>query len=99
MSEMLDRYNKSTKLRPEQARQIPGLAVNFIDQTNEFQNGFTTKHIRGNPTTFTQKALDYYDDELKTMQVPLGFAPVEQGIQLNRWNPKTKYYTPGQHPG
>ena len=99
MSEMLNRYNKSTKLRPAEARKIPGLAVNFVDQNNEFQVGFTTGHIRGTGTTFTDKALKYYNDEVKNMQVPAGFTPVEQGIPLNRWTPDKKYYTPGQYPG
>jgi hypothetical protein len=88
---MEKRYNESTKLRPQQAKQIPDLAVNFIDQNNEFADGFTTGLKKGDPTKFTGKALGYYDDELRQVTVPDGFLPTEQGIALNRWSPKTKY--------
>lgn len=96
MSDMLKRYDESSKPRPAQARQIPGLAVNFVDLNNEFQNGFTTFHGRGAPTVFTDKALNHYDEEVRQVVVPDGFSPVEQGAEFNRWGPTKKYYNPGQ---
>jgi len=91
MSDMVKRYEESTKLRPQQAKQIPGLAVNFIDQNNEFQEGFTTGARPRDPTKFTPKALEWYYDEYNTIMIPDGFQPTEQDIPLNRWTPKTKY--------
>lgn len=99
MSDMEKRYNESTKLRPQQAKQIPDLAVNFIDQNNEFQDGFTTNQKKGDPTKYTTKALGYYDDEYRQISTPDGFQQTEQGITLNRWTPDKKYYEPGRYPG
>lgn len=99
MSDMEDRYLTSQKLRPVQAKQIPNNPVNHFDQNSEFQEGFTTMQRKGDATTFTAKALEHYDDELRTVVIPDGFSQLEDGIPLHRWNPSKKYYTPGQYPG
>ena len=99
MSDMVKRYEESQKLRPQQARQIPGNPVNFMDQTNQFQEGWTNNQRRGDPSTFTQRAFGYFDEELSQKSVPDGFTPTEQGINLHRWSPKNKYYEPGKFPG
>jgi hypothetical protein len=98
MSQLVDIYTRSTKLRPMQAKQIPGLAVNFVDRENKFQNGWTNNQRKGDPTSWSIQALNYYDTELKEMVIPESFVPAEQGIPLNQWNPKRRYYTPGQGP-
>ena len=95
MSDMVKRYNESSKLRVVQARQIPDLAVNFIDQNSQFQTQFKTYMVKGDPTTYTPHAIEYYDDELATIVIPDGFQPTETGINLNRWTSKKKYYNPG----
>lgn len=95
MSDMEKRYNESNAPRVTEARQIPKLAVDFIDQTDEFQKGWTNGQKKGDPTTFTKKALDYYNTEVKTVMIPDGFQPTEQGIQLNRYSPENKYFVPG----
>lgn len=99
MSQLVDLYNRSQKLRPVQARTIPGQAVNFFDRQTEFQEGWTNNQKKGDPTSWTSKALEYYDEELAQMVVPESFIRHEQGIPLNRWNPRTRYYVPGRAPG
>jgi hypothetical protein len=99
MSEMVKRYEESSKPRPAQAKQIPGLAVNFVDQNNEYQEGFTTFQKKGDPTKWTGKALSYYDEERKNASYPEGFQPVEPGATPNQWGPEKKYFNPGQAQG
>lgn len=96
MSNLLKRYEESTKLRVKDARAIPGQKVNFIDIQNIYQDQFKTFQRKGEPTTFTEKALEYYDEELGQMVLPEGFMRLENDIPLNRWNDKNKYYNPGQ---
>lgn len=99
MSQLVDLLNNSTKPRPTEARQIPNLAVNFIDVQNEFQTEFTTYRTAGGRTDYTAKALNYFTTELNTVVIPQSF--VQQGdpsqtIPLNRYNPTIKFYNPGQ---
>ncbi len=96
---MLQRYEASAKLRPAQAKQIPGNPVNMIDQDNKFQEGFSVNMTKGAGTKYTAEAMEWYDEELKTIVVPEGFTPTEEGVTLNRWSPTKKYYTPGEHVG
>ena len=95
MSAMEDRYNNSQSPRVTEARQIPKLAVDFIDVQDEWQKGWTNGQQRGDPTTFTTKALDYYNTERKNISTPDGFQPTEQGVQLSRYSPENKYFVPG----
>lgn len=99
MSQLVEIYNRSTKLRATQARQIPELAVNYFDRDKNFQEGWTNQQKKGDPTSWTDGALGYYDTELAEMVTPESFVRHEQGIPLNQWNPKTKYYVPGRAPG
>ena len=101
MSQLKDLYEKSEKNTVKQARTIPKQAVNFVDQTNEFQTEFTPDRKAGGATDYTDKALNYYGNERTGMVIPPTF--VKQGdpalaIELNRYSPdKDKsYYVPGQ---
>lgn len=98
MSQLVDIYNRSNKLRPVQAKQIPGQTVDYFDRQHEFQTGWTNFQKKGDPTSWLEKALQYYDDELNSMVVPESFVRHESGIPLNQWNPIKKYYEPGQQP-
>lgn len=99
MSDMVKRYNESNKPRPKEARQIPGLEVNFVDRQNQFQTEYKTFRKHGDPTAWTAGALDWYKNELNTIMIPDGFVPSEQGVTLNRWTVEKKYYNPGQPSG
>jgi hypothetical protein len=95
MSDMLKRYEDSKKPRPTEAKKYPDLAVNFFDVENTYQDGFTTKEKKGDPTKFTQKALDYFAFQLSNIAVPPSFQPIEQGVELSRWSPTHKYFNEG----
>jgi hypothetical protein len=95
MSDMVDRYNNSDSQRVKDARNIPGNEVNYFDRNSEFQKQFDN-FPEFKKTTFTDKALNTFDDKLQNYSVPESFTPLEPGITLNRWNPKKKYYNPGQ---
>jgi hypothetical protein len=97
MSQLVDIYNRSTKLRPTQAKQIPAQETDFFDRNHEFQNGFTTLRKKGDPTEFLENALQYYNTELSTMVIPESFVRQESGIPLNEWSPDKGYYQPGQN--
>ena len=101
MSQLVDIYNKSKKLRPVQAHQIPNVSTDFFDRNHVFADGFTNelRHGDQNAEQFKTTALEYYDEELKTMVIPETFIRHEASIPLNRWNPKTRYYVPGAAPG
>lgn len=99
MGAMEERYLSSNKPRPAEARNIPNLAVNMVDIQNQYQTQFKTFTQKGQPTTYTAKALDYYSDEVANMVLPEGYQPVEQGVQINRWTPAKGYYNPGAGQG
>lgn len=91
-------YMDSSKARVKEARQIPGLAVNFFDRNSTYQTDFTTFQ-KLYITEYTNNALNYFDKVSLNFTIPTSFVPVEQGISLNRWNSKNKYYHPGQTQG
>lgn len=95
MSAILDMYNSSTKVRVEAARLIPAQAVNFTDQNNVFEKGFAT-NMELKQTNFTDKALNYFDDERLHITIPDSFQPTDVGINLDRWNENAPYFSPGQ---
>jgi hypothetical protein len=99
MSQLVDIYNRSTKLRASQAKEIPDRTVDFFDRQGNFQEGWTNNQKKGDPTAWTENALGYYDTELTEMVTPDSFVRHENGIPLNQWNPKTKYFVPGRAPG
>jgi hypothetical protein len=96
MSDMVKRYEESKMPRPVQAKQIPGLAVNYFDRISEWQDEFKIQRKKGDPTDFTEKALAHRATEVKEIIIPDGFTPTEQGIPLNRYGPENKYFNPGQ---
>ena len=94
--DMLTRFLTSTKPRPAQAQQIPGINTNFFDVNGEFQpGGFKIGERQGNPTQFDDTAMQYYNVEVKNIVIPTNFSPTDQGINLNRWTPDNKYSVPG----
>lgn len=99
MSQLVDIYNRSQKLRPVEAKQIPTQETDFFDRQHNYQDGWTNFQKKGDPTSWTENALQYYDEELNSMVVPESFVRHESGIPLNQWNPRTKYYQPGNPPG
>ena len=94
--DMLARFQASTAPRPAEAKKIPNLAVNFVDVTNQFQDGFTLNEQVNDPTKFTDKAMGYFATETKNISYPDGFNPVELGATPNQWGPTNKYVTPGE---
>ncbi len=95
MSDLVKMYEASQKTRVVEAKQIPSLATNFFDPTSQFAAGFTP-NLQPGDEKFTDLAQQYYNEELKTIVIPDGFQPLDQGISLNRWTPDKKYFTPGQ---
>jgi hypothetical protein len=96
MSTLVDLFNNSKKPRPTQSRTIPDAAVNFFDVQNTYQTEWKNGFKRGDPTTYTDKALAYYDDERTQMVIPPSFIQHLPDIPLNRYSPDTTYYNPGQ---
>jgi hypothetical protein len=96
MSDLLDRYTNSKNPRIVNIRNIPNLAVNFVDQQDTFQKGFVTFERPGDPTYFTDKATEFYTEERNNITTPDSFNTLEPDIPLNRWGPKSKYFNPGQ---
>lgn len=77
MSDLLDLYNNSKVDNVAKARQQSEAArsVDYFDRQNEFSENFTTRNpgettiqLSNDPTAtrgnFTQRARDYYDEEL-----------------------------------
>lgn len=93
--DMVERFNKAQTPIVSQAKKIPTLAVDFFDQTNQIQHGFKTFETQNEPSEFTPKALDQYSTEVRDIVIPDGFVPSENGVNLNRWGPSNKYYSPG----
>ena len=98
MSQLVDIYNRSTKLRPVEAKKIPDQETDYFDRNHDFQDGWTNFQKKGDPTSWTSNALQYYDNELDSMVIPESFVRHESGIPLNQWNPTIGYYQPGQAP-
>lgn len=98
MSDILNLYNNSGKIRVVQSRAIPGNKVNYFDVNSDFQSQFETfqqlKH-----SSYTSRAMDYYTTERENIVIPESFVPTETGINLHRWVPGDGYYTPGQQTG
>lgn len=98
MSRLLDLFNKanaSADPHAAAAKLIPGQTVDFFDRQNQIQGPYKLEVVQGNPTSFTNYALNYYDQELKTMVIPQSFVRVDPSTPLNEWSPKKPYYVPG----
>jgi hypothetical protein len=96
MSELLTRYEETTKPRPATAKQIPAVTTDFFDQTGEFQTEFSTFRKKLDPTNYTSHAMEYYYTQRKNVVIPTNFVPTESGIDLGRWAPNKIYYQVGQ---
>jgi hypothetical protein len=99
MSDLVELYNNSQKARVAEARTIPQAKVNFVDQNNEWQDEYATARKPGDPSNYTEKAVQHFNEELKTMVVPQSFVPqgdATSPIPLNRYSPDTPFYTPGR---
>jgi len=92
MSNLEDLYNKSTSQRVKEARQIPTTPPNFVDVTKQYLKEFKIDEKQGDPTEYTDNALNSFDKELNDLVKPDGFDP---NTPLMQWNPKQPYYKPG----
>lgn len=95
---LLSLYLSSPKLHVAEARNIPDLAVNFIDTPNKFQVGWSNFQ-QFKKTTYTDLAYKYYEELRLNMVTPESFSPADTGINLNRWGPGHGYYNPGTPQG
>ena len=95
MSELIRIYETTNRLRPAEARVIPGQEVNFFDRDSQFSANFKT-FAQLKETRFTERALQYYNEEFASMVLPSSWRPIWEGIPLNRWTPDAPFYTPGQ---
>jgi hypothetical protein len=93
MSQLVDLYNKSQKPRVVEARQIPHEATHFFDREGHVNKGFVTGEKQGDPTAFSQAALNEYDTEVKNLTPPPSFDPQQP---LHRYTPETPFFNPGQ---
>jgi hypothetical protein len=98
MPDLVDIYLRSQKPRPVEAKQIPDREVNFIDVPNDFQVGFNT-YQQLKDTRYTPRGLQFYGEERAGMVIPESFNPIEEFIQLHRYQPGEGYYVPGSAPG
>lgn len=86
---LIDLYKSSDKARIKEIRQIPSLAVNFVDINSTFQTGFTVNRKPLGATEFTKKALDYFEEKRAAASDPAR-------PDFNRYSPKSGYYKPGK---
>lgn len=93
--DLLALYNESQKRVVEEAREIPNRAANAVDIFNVWSDNFKLGVRSNDPTQFTVRALNYYDEELANLTPPIDFTPIAPDIQLNRWRQGHKYGAPG----
>jgi hypothetical protein len=92
MSNLIDLYNKSTKQRIVEARQIPGRETDFWDRQHDFSDGFTVGRERGDSSEFNEKGLNRFDSQVTSLVPPESFNPEQP---LHRYTPETPFYNPG----
>lgn len=94
MSNLIDLYNTSDKLRPLQSRtQIPLGETDFFDREHVHADGFNVGQKKLSPTKFTTEGLDGYNTEKNDLVPPESFSPTEP---LHRYTPENPFYDPGQ---
>lgn len=94
MSNLIDLYNTSDKLRPQQSRdRIPLGETDFFDREHVNTDGFTVGQKKLSPTQFTAEGLDGYNTEKNELTPPESFDPTEP---LHRYTPENPFYNPGQ---
>ena len=94
MSNLLDLYNKTDKLRPADSRdRIPLEETNFFDETSQDADGFTVDQKQLSPTLYTAKAQDKYNTEKNELTPPDSF---DNTFPLHRYTPENAFYRPGE---
>lgn len=94
MSQLVDLYNKTDKLRPADSRErIPLEETNFFDETNQDAKGFTVKQKQLDPTQYSEKAQDKYNTEKDELTPPESF---NNEFPLHRYTPENAFFNPGQ---
>lgn len=94
MSQLIDLYNSSDKLRPQQSRdRIPLQGTDFFDREHVNADGFTVARKKLSPTEFTAEGLDGYNTEKNELVPPESFNPAEP---LHRYTPENPFFNPGQ---
>lgn len=87
---IIDLYNKGKGQRVAEARLIPKQGTNMVDVENQFQKEFQPGDKPGDPTRFTQKALDFFNKKLKD------FVPDRHStIPFHQYEPGKPYNPPG----
>jgi len=94
MSQLVDLYNSTKKLRPMEARTlIPGGGTDFFDRDHKFAEGFTVGRDQLSPTEFTEAAQQEYNTEKANFVPPLSYDPA---TPLHRYTPETPFAPAGQ---
>lgn len=94
MSNLVDLYNSTKKLRPVESRTlIPGGGTDFFDRDHKFAGGFTVGRDKLSPTEFTQAAQDEYTTERNNLVPPQSYDPA---TPLHRYTPETPFSPIGQ---
>ena len=94
MSNLVDLYNNSDKLRPSDSRErIPLEETNFFDETNQDAKGFTVDQKKLSPTQYTEQAQDKYNTEKDELTPPDTY---NNEFALHRYTPENAFFNPGQ---
>ena len=94
MSNLVDLYNKTEKLRPQDSRErIPLEETNFFDETNQDAKGFTVDQKKLSPTQYTEQAQDKYNTEKDELTPPDTY---NNEFPLHRYTPENAFFNPGQ---
>lgn len=93
MSQLVDLYENSDKLRPAESRQIPDKETDYFDRERKFAEGFKAGKKKLSPTDFTAKGLDQYNEEKDDLVPPESF---NQSLPLHRYTPETPFDPIGQ---
>ena len=94
MSNLVDLYNKTEKLRPQDSRErIPLEETNFFDETNQDAKGFTVDQKKLSPTQYTEQAQDKYNTEKDELTPPDTY---NNEFPLHRYTPENAFHRPGE---
>jgi len=92
MSNLVDLYENSKKKRVEEAREIPSRETDYFDREKEFATGFKAGKKKLDPTDYTEKGLDQYNEDRNDLTPPESF---DASQPLHRYTPETPFYDPG----
>lgn len=94
MSNLVDLYNTTDKIRPADSRErIPLQGTDFWDREKKDAKGFSVDQDRSSPTQFTQGAQDQYNTEKDDLTPPESFNPE---FPLHRFTPENPFFRPGE---